>query len=352
MDKTTEILNRMFKLNFQGNVIPFSWYKEITTKDGKPDLIAITILSEIVYWYRPEVIRDEATGQVIGLRKKFAEDKLQKSYGQLAEEFGFSKKQVREAVKRLSEQRLISCELRTITVKDGLKLVNVMYIEPIVENIERITFKTYEIAAASTDNELRPGTNNGLRPSTDNGFNVVPITAQDEGYILAGRGVLPCRDIPTTGEGDTNTEITTEITTESIYKNMRTQHEQGEEQNLEPEVPKPKMVTLSSVQLDRFNEFWQVYPKKKAKVDCMKAWRQINPDAKLFEDIMAGLRRAMNSKEWKEQDGKFIPYPATFLRQGRWMDEYEEEVDRWAAWEQRSKREFENILKGGREGEH
>jgi len=66
-----------------------------------------------------------------------------------------------------------------------------MYIEPIVENIERITFKTYEIAAASTDNELRPGTNNGLRPSTDNGFNVVPITAQDEGYILAGRGYYP-----------------------------------------------------------------------------------------------------------------------------------------------------------------
>jgi len=40
---------------------------------------------------------------------------------------------------------------------------------------------------------------------------------------------------------------------------------------------------------------------------------------------MSGLKRAVNSKEWKEQEGRFIPYPATWLRKSRWLDEYTED---------------------------
>jgi len=51
------------------------------------------ILADVVYWYRPAVLRDERTGAVIGQKKKFAEDMLRRSYSDLEEQFGLSKKQ-------------------------------------------------------------------------------------------------------------------------------------------------------------------------------------------------------------------------------------------------------------------
>ena len=41
------------KIHFEGNIIPHPWYQHITLSSGKPDLPAIIILAEIVYWYRP-----------------------------------------------------------------------------------------------------------------------------------------------------------------------------------------------------------------------------------------------------------------------------------------------------------
>ena len=76
-----------------GNVIPQIWYRVFVKRDlkkPKPHLLAITILADIVYWYRPREIRDEGTGQVIGYQKKFRDDLLQRSYAQIAEQFGCS----------------------------------------------------------------------------------------------------------------------------------------------------------------------------------------------------------------------------------------------------------------------
>ena len=65
------IVDRMCRLQFTGNVIPAAWYRTITRDNGKPNLTAIIILSDVVYWYRPVEIRDELTGQLCGFRKKF-----------------------------------------------------------------------------------------------------------------------------------------------------------------------------------------------------------------------------------------------------------------------------------------
>lgn len=73
-----------------GNVIPATWYKTITTPSGKADLVAINILSDVLYWYRPREVRDEYTGDVVAYQKRFAADYLQRSYEQLSEHFGTS----------------------------------------------------------------------------------------------------------------------------------------------------------------------------------------------------------------------------------------------------------------------
>ena len=60
-DTGSETVNRMCRLQFTGNVIPSTWYHTIKKETGKPNLNAIIILADIVYWYRPMEIRDEAT---------------------------------------------------------------------------------------------------------------------------------------------------------------------------------------------------------------------------------------------------------------------------------------------------
>jgi len=73
-----------------------------------------------------------------------------------------------------------------------------------------------------------------------------------------------------------------------------------------------------------FDLFWPAYPKKKSKGDAEKAWKTINPDTELFDKIMAGVEQAKKSTDWTKESGKYIPYPATWLRSKGWEDEYKE----------------------------
>lgn len=70
----------------------------------------------------------------------------------------------------------------------------------------------------------------------------------------------------------------------------------------------------------KFDGFWEIYPKKKSKVDAQKAWKQIGGDSK-FEAIMDGLRSALHDTQWLQEGGRFIPYPASWLRAGGYLDE-------------------------------
>ena len=88
------IVDEVGRINISGNIIPMVWFQAIRYPNGKPNVNAIIILADIVYWYRPTEIRDEITGQVVGRRKKFRDDLLQRSYGQISELFGLTKKQV------------------------------------------------------------------------------------------------------------------------------------------------------------------------------------------------------------------------------------------------------------------
>jgi len=69
-----------------------------------------------------------------------------------------------------------------------------------------------------------------------------------------------------------------------------------------------------------FEEFWEHYPKKKSKGDAEKAWKGISPDPQLFAAIIAAVNIQKQSKEWRRENGQFIPYPATWLRAKGWLD--------------------------------
>lgn len=128
------------RLHIEGNVIPHTWFQHIRTPAGHPDVLAIMILSDVVYWYRWRELRDEATGAVVGYARRFKGDRLQRSYDALAQQYGFTKRQVQDAVYRLVDAGLLARDLRTIITDNGVKLGNVLYLAPIADAIAAITY--------------------------------------------------------------------------------------------------------------------------------------------------------------------------------------------------------------------
>jgi hypothetical protein len=73
-----------------------------------------------------------------------------------------------------------------------------------------------------------------------------------------------------------------------------------------------------------FQMFWDSYPKKVAKGAAIKAWQRLNQ----AEQIEAIEALPNHLKYWKVKgtDKEFIPYPATWLNQMRYLDELDFEV--------------------------
>ena len=133
----------MRDIPISGNVVPMAWFKSLVFANGKPDLIGIFILSDIVYWYRPTEMRDERSGAVVGYKKKFSEDLLRRSYSDLESQFGISKKQCQESLRRLEERGLITRVFRTLETSSG-RQSNVMYI---ALHPERLMYVTQHVSS-------------------------------------------------------------------------------------------------------------------------------------------------------------------------------------------------------------
>lgn len=71
---------------------------------------------------------------------------------------------------------------------------------------------------------------------------------------------------------------------------------------------------------ERFNAFWKAYPKKKAKDDARKAFKKAKLNGS-FDRVMAALEAQKKTEEFTKEDGKFVPYAATWLNGKRWEDE-------------------------------
>ena len=82
--------------------------------------------------------------------------------------------------------------------------------------------------------------------------------------------------------------------------------------------------------LDKFNEFWEVWPKGNRKVNrvgCLKLWQS----QKLEEigDKIINHVKIMSNTDWKKDNGQWIPMPATYLRQSRFDIEMKPSRNAW-----------------------
>jgi uncharacterized protein YdaU (DUF1376 family) len=102
--------------------------------------------------------------------------------------------------------------------------------------------------------------------------------------------------------------------------------------NQEPEINKEETLTNNqltkdlldseSVYLEQFEEFWNTYPRKIGKEAARKEWLRLKPD---LEKVKKSLGWQRSCKEWRNEDGRYIPYPSKYLSEQRWQDERKKE---------------------------
>lgn len=72
---------------------------------------------------------------------------------------------------------------------------------------------------------------------------------------------------------------------------------------------------------DRFDRFWNEYPRHVSKQNAFKAFEKLNPDDQLLEVMIKAVEQQKKSEQWTKDGGQFIPHPATWINQKRWEDE-------------------------------
>jgi len=86
---------------------------------------------------------------------------------------------------------------------------------------------------------------------------------------------------------------------------------------------KPQGPPKTAVYLQRFEQFWESYPKarRKGKGAARKIWLRLKPTRELTDKILNALSQQKKQSQWQKDNGQFIPHPATWLNQARWEDE-------------------------------
>lgn len=87
-------------------------------------------------------------------------------------------------------------------------------------------------------------------------------------------------------------------------------------------IDKPRGKKVKKTESNNFAIFWEVYPRKNSKEQARKKFSELEkkkllpPISKLVEIV----KEHIQSEQWKEEGGKYIPYPGTWLNKHGWED--------------------------------
>lgn len=314
------IVDEVLKINISGNVIPMSWYKTITRESGKPYLEAITILSDIVYWYKPSEVRDETSGELIGYKKKFKSDLLQRSYQQLSNMFGISKREATNAVVRLEQLGVVKRVFRTLTVNDVVTS-NVLFLEL---NPMRLKELTYPETAAKSEEEIA-------------------ITFKsDTPHFQKGE--------PPLSKVTRNTKITTKITTKTTNVLNKSTHISKKESNAKTEKSVAEVSNVQKTKRESFDEIIERYANGNERLELLLkqllqirfAKKRVTTNVVLNQllDKLSELARSDKAKIKVLENSILKGYPDVYelskeeLEEVHWLELREMQMERPEEWEE------------------
>ena len=281
-----EFVDAISEIAFEGNIIPNSWFKELHLPDGKPDLNAIVILSEIVYWYRAKEDSDEVTGEKVR-RKRFKADLLQRTYDSFVKQFGLTYPQVRDACHRLQERYgVIRLVVRKRVETETGVCGNMLYIAPVPEKIRSIT-----------------------HPQTRSHVSTGALGHNGQAPPFQGGRLPHSRGEASPFQGGTYTEITTEITTEKGERERTPTPAQEVEMPAQEIPPRDPLSRPTPTPAIRVPEGWQ--PSAETEAFLKERYPMLNFAEQMFQIRNTEFQRpktdwdAMTKKWFSQEAEKF-----------------------------------------------
>ena len=109
----------------------------------------------------------------------------------------------------------------------------------------------------------------------------------------------------------------TQMSHKSCDKSV-TREDKNREENIKPPYNPPRTGGVSVPAT--FTEWWAAYPRKVGKQAAIRAWRRIKGKPPI-KATLEKLAEQIESEQWTQDAGQYIPNPARYLNQGRWDDE-------------------------------
>ena len=66
-----------------------------------------------------------------------------------------------------------------------------------------------------------------------------------------------------------------------------------------------------------FKLFWKAYPKQEGPEKAQAAWEERKPP---LDKVLKALAWQIKTDKWKEDNSKYVPLPANYIKDGRWKD--------------------------------
>ncbi len=121
---------------------------------------------------------------------------------------------------------------------------------------------------------------------------------------------------------ETNPEYK-DLTTNVIYVSNNFENDnkiiENDSSNSQKKGKENKVKEIENINI-QFETFWRLYPRKLKKQKAKEWFEKHKPSSELFSEMITALKKFMDSKEWKANNGQFIPHPTTWLNQKRWED--------------------------------
>ena len=108
-----------------------------------------------------------------------------------------------------------------------------------------------------------------------------------------------------------------------LISGEKSEHVSQPEESQEPkkqDSPPSKKKTQAEKYPQDFLDWYKIYPRKKAKGDALKAYRQALKEID-HDELVEKTRKFARYVEQSQTPQQYVPYPASWLRAAQWDDE-------------------------------
>lgn len=235
----------------------------------------------------------------------------------LCDMLNYSKPRALRILKSLTDKGYLKKEASNGRINSIYK-INHMFLYQQIKNNENYS----QLADNKQLQNVTVNSNKMLRLNNSNSNETLPIQLQN--VTVNSNDLLPNKNI----YKNNNKNIYAHLENEQVYNHEDDKQKEDDnhssntiKQDTKNKAIKKQNKELNELQEKQFDKFWQAYPKKVSKKQAQKSWKKINPSLELFEKILKALEMVKQTEQWKKDNGKYVPYPATWLNQERWTDE-------------------------------